>query len=528
MRFRATIERTLSTRLLMESHLERPFDPAMLQSDFEELMGMIGQWAPLSIIDHAVTALHAVAVDIDKMRHYQPWHLLLLVQWTVRGAGDLMRDLPAAGLNDFHRLVNKFHEMDEHSRLPSEFSHHIMFLRLLAVRQFWLQHEVNGDAIARQWLLFGELQPNHQFSVRFRQSFGVPIQQALELSFILMSAFLSGSPHQFLRRSEMQNLDRAFSPTVVNAVVAQLSRTPEELRKSLDAELGDQYSVEEQLQMDTCLLSYPFLRLGDHLFPYTPTLLYRSFPSLIYRTLKSIDSNWFCSRFGLPFEDYMATGLKEAGVANLRESDLERHLPGIGSVIDFLIQDGDVTILIDAKSVELSWKGKVSHRPQDVFSAIKSSAWKGIKQGLETALRLRAAALPEPFSKAAAPIEIFLLIVTYEPLHLGAGIDFASAIAAGAVKELEAHYGGRLPVNLESIFFLSIDEFDRMLERERTGVMTLGKIMLHARENNRTAATKKFEFIQHLEGINQQVTRPPRLENALKTLFERGLKHVES
>lgn len=512
----------------MEIDSERPFDPVMLQSDFEELMGMIGLWHPLSIIDHAITALYAVAADRDKMRHYQPWHLLLLIQWTVRGAGSSMRDFPPAGINDFHKLVNKFHAMDEHSRLPSEFSHHIMFLRLLAVRQFWLQHEINGDAFARQWVLFAGLQPNHQFSVRFQQAFGVSIQQALELSFILMTPFLSGSTQRFLRRSEMQNLDRAFSPPVVDTVVAQLSRTPTALRQSLDAELGNHYSVEEQLQMDTCLLNYPFLRLGDHLLPYTPTLLYRSLPSLAYRTLKSIDPNWFCSRFGLPFEDYLATGLTESGINHLRETDLKRHLPGTGSVIDFLIQDDDVTLLIDAKSVELSWKGKVSHRPQDVFSAIKASVWKGIEQGLETAARLRTTALPQPFSKAATPIEIFLLIVTYEPLHLGSGKDFASAIAVGAVKELEAHYGGQLPIALESIFFLSVDEFDRMLERERTGVMKLGKIMLHARENNRTAATKKFEFIQHLESINQQVTRPPRLENALKVLFERGERHVKS
>ncbi len=512
----------------MESDSAPPFDPALLQSDYEELVSMLGRWHPLSVIDHAITALFAVAAEPQKMRQYQPWHLLLLIQWTMRTANQGALNLPPANLNDFHQLVNKFHAMDGHSRMPTEYSHLIIFLRLLAIRQFWLQQDINGDAFARQWILFGGLPSNHQFSVRFQQAFGASLHQALELSFILVTPFLQGSAQRFLRRSEMQNMDRAFSPAVVDSVIARLSRIPAELQQSLDLELGNQYSIEEQLQMDTCLLDYPFLRLGDHLFPYSPILLYRSLPSLAYRTLKSIDPNWFCSRFGAPFEDYLASGLHESAVSYLRESDLKKMLPGTGQVIDFLIQDNDAVLLVDAKSVELSWKGKVSHRPKDVFSAIKSSAWKGIEQGIETAARLKNAILPEPFVTAGLSAEIFLLIVTHEPLHLGSGKDFASAIASEAVKDLEARHGGQLLIPFENVFFLSVDEFDRMLERVRTGVMSLGKMLLHARENNKNSTTKKFEFIQHLESINHQTTRPPRLEKALKALLERAEKHVQS
>ena len=86
-------------------------------------------------------------------------------------------------------------------------------------------------------------------------------------------------------------------------------------------------------------------------------------------------------------------------------------------MVDSLIQELDGNVFVDAKGVEVGHFGMTSHRSEVVADKTKTSVIKGISQALETAASL--------VGREGFRIEAdrnYLLVVTFKPLSLGAGI----------------------------------------------------------------------------------------------------------
>jgi hypothetical protein len=87
------------------------------------------------------------------------------------------------------------------------------------------------------------------------------------------------------------------------------------------------------------------------------------------------------------------------------------------------------------------------------------------------------------------------------------------------VDGLQSKFGNPLPIPIENVFFLEIDDLERLLARVCEKQTTIVAALLHAQKNDSDPATQKFSFIQHLESLSPQLRRLPRLQSAFETLF---------
>jgi len=273
---------------------------------------------------------------------------------------------------------------------------------------------------------------------------------------------------------------------------------------------------------ETPFTRYPLLRSQRGYESWYPTVLYRGLEHFIYDTLRAADASVFMSRFGPLFERYVEDSIAYLGKPYATEAQLSAALPGPGKVVDFILLDGEVNIFVDAKGVEMSYLGKVSHRPDIISDKLKESAIKGIRQGFDTAKRLAEKGASTPTIRSAK--ENYLLIVTFKELYLGSGLDLYNAIACERLADLLAEYNGKAWIPLEHIYFLTIDDLDRLVERVKRGQMTIVETLRKAVSEDKAQGTKTFTFSQRIPEFKSGRTLP----NFLELEFQRITGRIES
>ena len=138
---------------------------------------------------------------------------------------------------------------------------------------------------------------------------------------------------------------------------------------------------------------------------------------------------------------------------------------------------------------------------------------------MATSARIRN--LPATDALARGREEVFLLVVTFDDLFLGSNFDFGAIFGDHLLPRLERAYGVPLPIPLDHVFFLSIDELERLLGRVHAKDASVGDILRYARNQDRSHHTRKLIFGQHLDSMTTQEKRLPMLENALDDLCQR-------
>lgn len=497
-----------------------------LRSYFERAREQLRRHHPDSYVGFGIDALHKVhAGGAEIMRHYQPWNILLALKWTLQEADATAQLRPMADLNDFHGVLNLLHEAEGEVRLPSEYEHVYLFMRQLAFQQFWLQQGPHGEALVRQDLLFSRLPANHPLPREFLRLTGVAPGEFLELAYAMFSLLLQTPVPKMVERHHFSLIAPNLSPGALDGFLRHLSRRGGELHERFTQPAFTDRPIADQQILPTPFLDSPLIEnmFGQYLI-VSPTLLMRALESVVYRTLRRDDPATFGQRFGPVFERYVGTCLDSAGVKYLGETQLQALLPGSGKCVDFRVSEPDCTVFIDAKGIEMSALGRVSQTGELLLRTLKESAVKAIEQGMATINRVRG--LPPDSPIADRGEENFVVVVTFDDLFLGSNFEFSALFGSTFVPRLEKQLGGPLPVPLEHVFFLSIDEFERLLVRVHDGGHSIGSLLRNARTNDKDGRTRKFQFQQHLESISKQSKRIPMLQDGLEELCHRCIGRV--
>lgn len=492
----------------------------------EQVREYVRRHHPDSYLRFSIDALHKVyAKGVEVMRHYQPWNILLALKWTLQEAGPGAHLRPMGTLNDFHTILNLLHEAEDDVRLPSDYDHVYLFMRQLAFQQFWLQHGPQGEALVRQDLLFSALPADHPLPREFMRLTGVAPGEFMDLAFAVFSLLMQDPAPKVIKRSQFDLIAPGLSPGALDGFLRHLSRRGDELHAWLTRPEQMGRSAADQLILPTPLLEAPLIQnVFGHYLVLSPVLTMRALESVIYRTLRRGDSAAFGQKFGPVFERYVGRCMDSAGVQYLDETRLMTLLHGDGKVVDFLVTESDCSVFIDAKGIEMSALGRVSQTGELLLRVLKESAVKAIEQGMATINRVKALSQDSPLADRGE--EKFVVVVTFDDLFLGSNYEFRAVFGNTFVPRLEKQLGGPLPIPLEHVFFLSIDEFERMLARVHDGGHTIGSLLRHARTNDADGKTRKFHFQQHLESVSQQSKRIPMLEAGLEELCRRCISRV--
>jgi hypothetical protein len=495
-----------------------------LFSFYKQARNRLRRYKPESMLTHGVNALHEVySGGIDALRRYQPWNILLAMRWILQEADTLSHRRPPATLSDFHAVLKILNEIDGKVRMPSTYEHVTLFMRHLAFQQFWLQRGESAEALVRQDLLFSSLPHNHLFVQEFYRLTGVRPFHFIELAFATLTLLLRTPTPKFITRNNFQNIEQGLPPAAVDKFLQSLSKSVPELHSWLVGTEFKDMSVADQKILRTPLLDTPLIRVGvGNYIIVSPTLLMRSLELFVYRTLRRNNPAEFGNKFGPMFERYVGRCLTDAGLEYIDEKGLGAKLPGLGKCVDFLLIEDDRQVLINAKGIEMSARGRVSQRAELVLQTIKSSAVKAIEQGMATSARIRN--LPATDALAHGREEVFLLVITFDDLFLGSNFDFGSIFGEQLLPRLERDYGVPLPIPVDHMFFLSIDELERLLGRVHGKDASVGDILRHARNEARSHRTRKFTFQQYLDSLTTQEKRLPMLQKALDDLCQRCIR----
>jgi hypothetical protein len=224
-------------------------------------------------------------------------------------------------------------------------------------------------------------------------------------------------------------------------------------------------------------------------------------------------------KFGDIFERYVERGLVYSGVPYVTEKTLSKELNGDGKVVDFLINDGDSNIFVDSKAVEMAHQGKVTHLANIVKDRVKTSIIKAIEQAFDVLRRLKETNTSNSIIKHRK--NNYLLVVTFKELYLGNGQNLFDAIAKDKLQELIENYQDSPQIALENMYFITIDEFDYFVQLIKDGKITFASGLSKARESDREAKNKKFDFTLHLRSWDTEQKPPIYVQNEADMLFSK-------
>ena len=460
--------------------------------------------------------------EIDQLQKL-PWLVLLLIKWVlVDEEYDTSgkRDLDA---NKFKKILQLLHDLGSTIRGPSQYAHHALFFRNVAYQQFLYQHSFGLACLARQSLLFGSVEDSHLFKREFVNLTGMSIECFVELALILLCRFINGKGYT-ISSQWFQTVRSYYTANEIEALLRSLSINLPDLRqKLLNLEGAGRRSSEFYEQ--TPFLRFPLLKVNGQYLCVYPNVLFRTLEHFIYDVLRSWDSNRFMAKFGDVFERYLEKGLIYAKVPHANEAVLKRELGGTGSVIDFLCHDRDSNILIDAKAVEMAYEGKVTHLPEIVKDKVKTSIIKAIEQAFDVLRRLQITNSKNPVIQHRKTN--YLLVVTFKELYLMNGRNFYDAIAKDKLDEISEEYKGSPQIPLENMYFITVEEFDYLIEMIRLGKTSFEVALAKAKESDSDIKSRKFDFILHLSSWDNELKAPQYIQDEQDQLFNKIVQILE-
>lgn len=180
--------------------------------------------------------------------------------------------------------------------------------------------------------------------------------------------------------------------------------------------------------------------------------------------------------------------------------------------------------MVEAKATVLHPVAKVSGNRDEVYRNTERTILKAIEQ---------AQAHFEHIQNSQARVEWnanndkrFLIVTTFSEIFLGNGIDYIRTVAPQVESELKIQYGDTLPLPLEHIYFVPIDDFEMMMTATKSGGLNLVAELEKAVNNDRSPSSKKFVLVQHFGDRFTKTNIPSYLTDELEELFERCGKRL--
>ena len=166
----------------------------------------------------------------------------------------------------------------------------------------------------------------------------------------------------------------------------------------------------------------------------------------------------------------------------------------------------------------------VEHNPSIVADRAKPSVFKAIIQGVRTVEALRASSRLS--SRDWTRKNNFLIVVTYKELFFGTGNVFYEGIA---LEKLDKELGGdptKQVIPLEHMYFISIDEYDWLINAAYKKQVDISSIILKAARLDADSKTSCFTLSQHLSADYKELSQPDYLEEEFDAIMAEGEKRL--
>jgi hypothetical protein len=363
--------------------IPEPYSDSVYYAGYKTIRNKFRKFDPVQLLALLLDYLNEPAKDELEELKKHPWLIFLLIKWIFTDECFDQPNKKKASPNDALNLMQQMLDLRAVCRLPSQYAHHSLFFRNIGFQQFIFQRRLQLHFLGRQAILFSCERNTRYYDDQFISATGVSINRFINLMYMLMARFVvpeeNGVNHRDVSVAWFSPAFSHYPAEEVRQFLDSMSVDFSEIRQRLLEIDNRQRPCHEQYEQ-TPFLRFPLIRKGNTYLCVYPLILYRSMEHFIYDTLRELDPQGFMRRFGSTFERYVERSLKNSELNFVTESELMATLEGKGKVVDFLAVDDDTNIFMDAKGVEISYQGKVTHSAEIIRNRTKDFILKAIEQ----------------------------------------------------------------------------------------------------------------------------------------------------
>lgn len=504
----------------MESDDNQPFSPERYAARFESVRDILRGFTITEILTFGRLYLYVHEPKGEDLVLKKPWVAAQAIKWALLddhsyAEGGLPKPERA---ESFRVLLENIWNLTDANRMPSDFGSATLFMRTLAFQQFPFQQNLSLIAIGRQLLLFDEAN-NPFYNNSLTELIGLNATDFFFMS-LCIAAILVNDEDGILHPDKIAGAENRINPEQAIAILRACSVPRERIRdRLLEATDGRaNIGTPEEYFDFTPFAEFPFIESkvvgagGKSVYIcLNRNLFYRWVESSVYDILKRNDTDKFMAKFGKTFERYIERLFNAYNYNFLTEEQIIETFGRGGRVADFLVREKDADIFIDAKAVEAAYSGRGTHRISKLLSTLKK-VLDAVDQA--NATRQKVSSVENEIRPA------FALVITFRDHYLGSGHQFFGGLAKGEIRKLSSRYGESL-IPSGNIFFLSIEDLERLLHGVSTQGLTLTQFLMEASaaEASSTPGQCKFHFKLHLDSA-RYFQHPVMLQERFDKFFD--------
>lgn len=378
-----------------------------------------------------------------------PWLCCLLIEWTFQVSSyDKTKN---ASYNDFNDLLKKMIDLQSDAVDFRDNQNIDLSMRKMIVSQLAYQIPLAAhlQSLIRSYVLLvgGKYRQYHE--EKFLGAVGISLKVYMELSIWLLGRVVV-SRGNISFKSILMELNPSYSIEEIALFLRSVGGSPiyfhDLLQKHKDYSVSvDAYFDEPRFK------SKPLIFNGDNILLIGKQIAMSTIANKMIDILREHGGERFLDRFTKGFEDHVGNLISKSPMKFLSETDIESYYKENnveGKKVDFVILEDDAAVFVDAKGISPHVKVKVDDAPQVIYSRLKKSFLKGVKQASECSLRLKSM-----LGDKSASANSFCLIITFQDFFILNGRMIKEEVAPDFSARLRRRSGITYPMKM---FILSL------------------------------------------------------------------------
>lgn len=216
-------------------------------------------------------------------------------------------------------------------------------------------------------------------------------------------------------------------------------------------------------------------------------------PELFNKNLSGV----YGDKFGKTVERYLESYMKRTfkGLRNENELiSLYKQSGFTGKVVDYLLQEGEARVFIDSKAVMPHRYLRESADARMLNQKIEANLIEGLQKGEKCASIINKIENRSPCKRDS------LIIILYEDHFISTGTFIESHIQPNIFENLRKELQN-LPIPESRIYFITIDEFEILIDICRVNNYTITEIIDRSSDSDSNLMTQKMNFQMHLSEL---------------------------
>ena len=467
-----------------------------------------------SIINGAIEVLCEPSPDSVTELRSAPWLTLLMVKWVCQDKYFDRKVSPAisrAQVDDLRQRLWEFPErVDRRNRdtMPSR-----LFMRQVIRPQLGFQRGLT-QSFVREAALLAQQRETYRLREIFKEKTGLDVQEFIDLSLATFGAILDGK--RAIGDSWFAPLHTVYPADTISSFQSSISRTLPELVAFCRSLPDANRKVASEYFEFPALTRYPFLRRGDGMICWHPTVLYRGLENFVHSVLSEVGQEYM-DRFSRLFERHVVAEARKAPTRFFDEDALRGWIAADTMVPDGLMSFPGCNVFVESKA-GLFDESMMAVGNSEVFAHKTREIRKAVRQAWDTSVSLRHERRAPP-NVVGAETD-YLLIVTNKELAVSRGSVLASMYPQGTLDYPNSEAEVLLPRN--RIYLLAIDDFERLANGASDGQIDVPDFLASCVDDDRTPERALHLFEQHLD--RRRV--PNRYSQVVEKAVESGMSRL--